>query len=54
MMAPISCILNGIPWTQGDTKSLDDLSPRDQKRVLNWIAKNIHFQEAEKRIPAMD
>lgn len=43
MMAPISCILNGIPWTQGDTKSLDDLSPRDQKRVLNWIAKNIHF-----------
>lgn len=42
-MAPISCLLNGIPWTRGDTDTLDDLSPRDRKRVLDWIAKNIHF-----------
>ena len=42
-MAPISCLLNGIPWTRGDTDTLDDLSPRDQRRVLDWIAKNIHY-----------
>lgn len=42
-MASISCLLNGVPWTQGDEETLDDLSPRDQKRVLDWIAKNIHF-----------
>ncbi len=42
-MASISCLLNGIPWTRGDTDTLDDLSPRDQRRVLDWIAKNIHY-----------
>ena len=35
IMASISCLLNGVPWTQGDEETLDDLSPRDQKRVLD-------------------
>ncbi len=42
-MAPISCLLNGIPWTQGDTATLDDLSRGEQKRVFDWISRNIHF-----------
>lgn len=42
-MEQISRLINGVPWTKGDTKTLDDLSPRDQKRVLDWISKNIHY-----------
>lgn len=49
-MAIISCLLNGIPWTQGDTATLDDLSPREQKRVLDWIDKNIHFSGSSETV----
>lgn len=42
-MASISGILDGIPWTQKDIATINDLPLKDQKRVLNWIEKNIHF-----------
>lgn len=42
-MERISGLRNGIPWTQGDTATFDDLSPIEQKCVLDWIKNNIHF-----------
>ena len=42
-MELISCLLNGIPWTRGDLATLNELSERDKKRVLDWITRNIQF-----------